>query len=162
MGHLTRFAGFGLGLALITISSVCNATCWESREGPNAVYRNPSVPAEFKDAGFVVTGRVLSQRNISTPDDPESFEWTVYTVKVLESFKGKPQRTIHLVSENSSARFYMDTGESYLLFVNQFPTVVIAGKERLPVDFVDNCGNSALLKDAEPAVKAVRALSRVQ
>ena len=162
MGQLTRFSCFGLGLAMIAISSVCSATCWESGDGSTAVYRNPSVADEFKDAAFVVTGRVLSERNISSPDDPEGFEWTVYTVKVLETFKGKPQRTIHLVSENSSARFYMDTGESYLMFVRQSPAVVMAGQERLPTDYVDNCGNSALIKDAEPAVKAVRALSGVQ
>lgn len=110
----------------------------------------------------MITGRVLGERNISSPDDPEGFEWTVYTVKVLETFKGKPRRTIRLVSENSSARFYMDTGKSYLLFISQFPTAEMAGRERLPVEFVDNCGNSALVQDAEPAIKAVRDLSKTQ
>ncbi|QNK01301.1 hypothetical protein [Dyella telluris] len=162
MGQLMRFAVFGLGLVVTTISSVCNATCWESGEGSTAVYRSPSVPAEFNAAAFVVTGRVLSQRNISTPDDPEGFEWTVYTVEVLEAFKGRPQRTIRLASENSSARFYMDTGETYLVFVSRLPKVVMAGKERLPVYFVDNCGNSASARDAGVTVKAVRALSKVR
>jgi len=159
---LTRFACFGLALAIVTISSASYATCWESGEGETAVYRNPSVPDEFKEATFVITGRVVGERNISTPDDPEGFEWTVYTVKVLEIFKGKPTRTIHLVSENSSARFYMDTGKSYLLFVSQFPTAAIAGKEHLPTAYVDNCGNSALVHDAESAIRAVKGLSKVQ
>jgi hypothetical protein len=160
--QITRFACFGLALSMATISPTSYATCWESGEGPTAVYRSPSVPAEFKDAAFVITGRLLSERNISTADDPQGFEWTVYTVKVLETFKGNPLQTIRLLSENSSARFYLDTGKSYLLFVSHSPTVEMAGQERLPADYVDSCGNSALIKDAEPAIKVVRGLSKVQ
>lgn len=162
MDQLPRFACFGLALAMVAISPAPHATCWESDVGPTAVYRNPSVAAEFKKAAFVITGRVLAERNISTPDDPEGFEWTIYTVKVLETFKGKPQRTIRLVSENTSARFSMETGKSYLLLVSRSRWVEMAGQERLPVDFVDNCGNSALVQDAKPAIMTVRGLSKAQ
>jgi hypothetical protein len=146
--QLIRFTLSSLALAMITISPISYATCWESGEGPTAVYRNPSVPAEFKSAAFVITGRVTSARNISEPDDPEGYAWTIYTVQVLETFKGGPQRTIRLLSENSSGRFSMDTGESYLLFVSHSQTAEMAGQERLPLDYVDNCGNSAPIKEA--------------
>lgn len=118
--------------------------------------------AEFKGTPLVITGRVVSARNISTPDDPEGYEWTVYTVNVLETFKGKPQRTIRLLSENTSARFYMDIGESYLLFISQSEMIEMAGHERLPEKFVDNCGNSAAVKAAESAIRTVRALSKAR
>lgn len=109
-----------------------------------------------------VTGRVTTERNISEPDDPEGYAWTVYTVQVLEIFKGTPPRTLRLLSENTSARFSMDTGKTYLLFVSQAPGVEMAGKEHLPSDYVDNCGNAAVAKDAEPAIKTVRGLSKAR
>ena len=127
-----------------------------------AVYRNPSVPAEFKDATFVIIGRVLGERNISTPDDPEGYDWTIYNVQVLETFKGKLQKTIRLLSENTSARFSMNTGKTYLLFISHSSMVEMAGRERLPADYVDNCGNSGLVKDNEKAVKTVRDLSNAR
>lgn len=161
MGQFTRVACFGLALATVAISPASQATCWESGAGPTAIYRNPSVAAEFKEAPTVITGRVLDERTISTPDDPEGYEWTIYTVKVLETFKGKRQATIRLSSENTSARFPMDTGKSYLLFVSQSGMVEMAGQERIPEAFVDNCGNSALVHDAKHAIKVVRGLSKV-
>lgn len=162
MGQLMRLALPSLALAMVTISPASYALCWESGEGPTAIYRHPSVPTEFKNAALVVTGRVATERNISEPDDPEGYAWTVYTVQVLEIFKGTPPRTLRLLSENTSARFSMDTGKTYLLFVSQAPGVEMAGKERLPSDYVDNCGNSAVAKDAEPAIKTVRGLSKAR
>lgn len=160
MGLLTRLALRGLALAMATMSSASYATCWASGAGSAAVYRNPSVTAEFRHAAFVVTGRVLGGHNISTPDDPEGYAWTIYTVQVLEVFKGRPQRTIRLLSENTSSRFSMDTGETYLLFVSHSSMTETAGQERLPADYIDNCGNSAPAKDAESAIKTVRDLSK--
>lgn len=162
MSPLTRFACFGLALITVAISPGSYATCWASGSGPTAVYRNLSVVAEFKKSPFVITGRVLDERTISTPDDPEGYEWTIYTVKVLETFKGKSQETIRLLSENTSSRFPMDTGKSYLLFVSQSHMVEMAGQERLPGDYVDDCGNSALVHDAKHAIKVVRGLSKVR
>jgi hypothetical protein len=161
MSQLERFACFGLALATVAISPASHATCWESGAGPTAVYRNPSVATEFNTTPIVITGRVLDERNISTPDDPEGYEWTIYTVKVLETLKGKPQGIIRLSSENTSARFSMETGKSYLLFVSQSDMTEMAGEERLPDDYVDNCGNSALVHDARHALKVVRGLSKV-
>jgi hypothetical protein len=161
MSQLTPFVCFGLALATVAMSPDSHATCWESGAGPTAVYRTPSVAAEFKEAPTVITGRVLDERNISTPDDPEGYEWTIYTIKVLETFKGKLQETIRLSSENTSARFPMDTGKSYLLFVSQSGMAEMAGQERIPEAFVDNCGNSAPVQDAKHAIKVVRGLSKV-
>ena len=162
MGPFTRLALPGLALAMVTISPATYATCWESGEGPTAIYRNPTVPTEFKDAAFVITGRVTGGRNISEPDDPEGYAWTVYTVQVLEIFKGAPPRMLRLLSENTSARFSMDTGKTYLLFVSQSPDVELAGQERLPSDYVDNCGNSAVAEDAGSVIKTVRGLSKAR
>lgn len=162
MSHSIRPVLLGIALAIITISPASYALCWESGEGPTAIYRHPTVAAEFKEATFVITGRVTAGRNISEPDDPEGYAWTVYTVQVLENYKGTPPRMIQLVSENTSARFWMDVGKTYLLFVSHSSTVEMAGQESLPMDYIDNCGNSAAVEDAEHALKKVRSLSKIR
>jgi hypothetical protein len=152
----------GLTLAVAATSPIAYASCWESGQGPAAVYRHPSVPVEFKDAAFVVIGRVLGERRISSAEDPEGYAWTIYDVQVLEAFKGKPPRALHLLSENTTARFPMDKGETYLLFVSRSPSVETAGNERLPKDYVDNCGNSATAREAADKIKALRVLSNAR
>ena len=160
--QLKRLAVPGLVLAMAAISPASYALCWESGAGPTAIYRHPTVAAEFHSAALVITGRVTGERNISEADDPEGYAWTVYTVRVVETFKGTPQRTIRLLSENTSARFSMDTGKTYFLFVSRSPFVEMAGQERLPEDYVDNCGNSAAAEEAELAIKAVRDLTKTR
>ncbi|WP_130621060.1 hypothetical protein [Dyella amyloliquefaciens] len=162
MNQFIRFALPGLALAMVTASPASYATCWESGEGPTAVYRHPTVAGEFKEATSVITGRVTAERHISEPDDPEGYAWTIYTVQVLETFKGTPLRAIQLLSENTSARFWMDTGNTYLLFVSHASAVEMAGQERLPMDYIDNCGNSAVARDAANSLKTVRGLSKVR
>ena len=160
MSNSNRLSLYGLVLAMLAAVQVSYATCWESGSGPTAVYRHPSVDAEFKEAPLVVTGRVTGQRNISSPDDPEGYAWTVYTVQVLKTFKGRSVPSLRLVSENTSARFSMDIGKAYLLFVTHSPMSEMAGQERLPMDFVDNCGNSGLVSGADAAMKTVGKLSK--
>ena len=162
MAQFIRLTFPGLLLALVTFSPASYASCWNSGTGPTAIYRHPSVPAEFKNSALVIFGRVTSKRNISEPDDPEGYSSTIYTVQVLETFKGTPQRTIRLLSENTTARFAMDTGKTYLLFVSQSRSTDMAGQKRLPEAYVDNCGNSAVAKDAVSVIEAVRRLSKAQ
>ncbi|URL58398.1 hypothetical protein IM816_17710 [Luteibacter flocculans] len=162
MSPFKRLALPGLVMAMGAISPASYGSCWESGAGPTAIYRNPTVAAEFKGAAAVITGRVTAARNISEPDDPEGYAWTIYSVQVLETFKGPPQQTIQLLSENTTARFPMDTGKTYLLFLTRSSMIEMAGKERLPANFVDNCGNSAVEEDAQPLIKKVRHLSNSQ
>ena len=96
MAQFIRLTFPGLLLALVTFSPGSYASCWNSGTGPTAIYRHPSVPAEFKNSALVIFGRVTGKRNISEPDDPEGYSSTIYTVQVLETFKGTPQRTIRL------------------------------------------------------------------
>ena len=159
MRHLKQLAWSGLALAIAVASSTAHATCWESGAGPTAVYRDPTVPAELKSATFVVIGRVLSERHIPDDDDPGGYAWTVYEVRVLETFKGRPPRVLRLLSENTTARFTMAKGETSVLFVSRSSTVEMAGHERLPMNYVDNCGNSATTRETADKIKWLRALS---
>lgn len=146
---------FTLALATATAS----ASCWQSGIGAQAVARHPSVAEEYQQAEFVVIGRAMHERNIFSEADADDYDWTVYDVEVLQAFKGKPPHTLHLLSENSSARFPMDGGKMYLLFITRMPMEEHEGDETLPADFVDNCGNSNVMDAASETLRTVSRLS---
>jgi hypothetical protein len=152
-----RIRLFAVALTLWAVTA--QATCGQAGLGDVALYRHPSISVEFQEARFVLLGRVTHQRNIASAEDPDGYDWTIYDVEVLQAFKGGPPRLIQLQSENSSARFPMDQGKTYLLFVTRLPMVEHEGDETLPQDYVDNCGNSAVLDAADGKVRAVERLS---
>jgi hypothetical protein len=105
---------------------------------------HPDLPAELKKSDPVITAVVESQRSVSSPDDPQGVEETIYTVRVLHVFKGRPDGLLEISSENTSSRFPMEVGKEYLLFVRwswegEF--------------YVDSCGNSGLLKDSKAEIE---------
>lgn len=146
-----------VGLCL-SIPVASHGTCVDFT-GPVSVPRHPTVAAEFGSSKFVILGRATHARNISSPDDPAGYDWTVYEVKVLASYKGHPPRSIKLVSSNTTARFPMDEGKDYLLFIDRFDEPEYAGKEPLPTDFVDNCGNSGLANERQYEIRATQSLA---
>jgi hypothetical protein len=145
--------------ALALASFTADAMCWQSGIGAQAVTRHPSVTEEYQQAQYVVIGRAVHERNVFSEADTDDYDWTVYDVEVLQAFKGTPPHTLHLSSENSSARFPMDAGKTYLLFVTHMPMQESEGGEILPADFVDNCGNSDLTDAAAEKLKLVTRLS---
>jgi hypothetical protein len=147
---------FGAGLWLGCGAAA--AACIDLR-GREIVPRHPSVVEEYASARWVVVGRVMANRDIPSPDDPGFYDWTIYDVEVVEVIKGRPPHRIKLESENTSARFPMDNGKSYLLFVSQFDTAETVGGEKLPQTFIDNCGNSGAMEKVEATVREVRGLS---
>jgi hypothetical protein len=154
------FRAVPIFFALSVGATTACATCWQSGQGTNAIYRHPSVPEEFREARFVVLGRATHEQNISSAEDPDGYDWTVYDVEILQAFKGTPPRTMRLLSENSSSRFPMEAGKTYLLFVSHMPMVESEGNDVLPQDFVDNCGNSDALDAAGAKLMAVKQLSQ--
>jgi hypothetical protein len=58
-------------------------------------------------------------------------------------------KTIRLFSENSSGRFQMQVGETYLLFAY----------DALGRTAIDNCGNSGLVHDRAYELGAVRSMN---
>jgi hypothetical protein len=139
-------------------SGAVAAACIDLR-GKEIVPRHPSVPEEYASVPWILIGRVIASRDVASPDDPGFYDWTIYDVEVVEALKGKPPHRIKLESENTSARFPMDKGRRYLLFVSHSNTVEMAGSAKLPQDYVDNCGNSGAVEEVEPTIRKVRALS---
>lgn len=127
--------------------------------GPAGAPRHPTVTAEYASSKSVILGQLTHTRNISSPDDPDGFDWTVYEVKVLTVYKGRPPKLIKLVSPNTSSRFPMDDGRDYLLFIEHSSKPERAGKELLPANFVDECGNSGLISERSAEIRSIRSLS---
>ncbi|QWT20151.1 hypothetical protein KPL74_20700 [Bacillus sp. NP157] len=109
---------------------------------------HPDIRSERRDSEFVILGNVTSSKDVMSKDEPEFVDQTVYTVAVLHSFKGKPARNIKIKSVNTSTRFPMDIGQTYLLFVMS---------DTDGGYFVDSCGNSgatAKKSDAEKELES--------
>jgi hypothetical protein len=107
------------------------------------------VSDEYYVSPLVLTGTVIGQKLEVAPDDPDGSTGTFYKVHVDKTWRGTPQQTITLYSENSTARFPMQQHKAYVLFVTRSPE----GKW-----VVDNCGNSNQLPSADKTLAALRHL----
>ncbi len=105
---------------------------------------DPSVACQFLNSRVVFVGKVVSVRTVP-PHGEELDGWT-YVLNVQEWFRGPHTKTIEVFTENTSGRFPLDIGKTYLLFA--YP---LGGRLT-----ITNCGNSALLVDAEGSVRDLR------
>ncbi|UPG88185.1 hypothetical protein L2Y96_12220 [Luteibacter aegosomaticola] len=106
----------------------------------------PSIAKEAHDSSMVVVGTATEEHLVPDPDDPVGYIFTIYVVQVNEVLKGPAPKSLWLYSENTSARYPMDLGVPNLLFIIKTPTDA----------FVDNCGNSAPMKEAKAAYDEVK------
>lgn len=84
----------------------------------------------------------------SVPESGGYYYGDGYTVEIQEIFKGNPTNPIVIFSENSSGRFPMSVGETYVLFVHY----------ELGRYQIDNCGNSGLLSEKQDSIQVLRQL----
>ena len=106
------------------------------------LYAKTTLSTEFRDSKLVVVGIATKQKNLPDLEDPEGFVGTVSQVKVLQAFKGRPLPFVPYYSPNTSARFPLDSGVPYLLFLD---LITGTGWEReAPGTWVVNysCGQS--------------------
>jgi hypothetical protein len=88
-----------------------------------------TVEQEYRDATIVVRARVVSQTDAFDVEPSKEFvdRWgdegltSLYTLKVLEVFKGAPPSTVNIFMPHNSGAFYVDLGKDYLLFLNRIP-----------------------------------------
>jgi len=127
-----RFVTAFLLSALIWLPGSARAYCepWEEHQ---------SIRDEFLSSQHVVVLRVLREMKLSSPDDPQGIDRTIYDTQVVETFKGPPQLLMSITNPNTSARFDMTTGESYLAFV--WPQYEGDG-----IYVISNCGHSGPLR----------------
>jgi hypothetical protein len=105
---------------------------------------NPSLEQEFQNAAMVFVGRVASEK--FTSESKNYLDGITYTIHVEEVLRGSRQKTVRIFSENTSGRFRLQIGASYL---------ILAYKEldRLQVD---NCGNSGEVSNKSEALALLR------
>ncbi len=132
-----------LATALLALHGSAHAIC----------AAKPSVREEARASDAVVLAKVKVRRLVVTPDDPEGFEATVYELDILHRHKGSTPRSIEIESPNTSSRFPMVEGKTYLLFLTAYPSGY----------GVDACANSAQLnRRLQEQVRAVMRRERDQ
>jgi hypothetical protein len=106
----------------------------------------PTVSCEFLNSDAVFVGKVISARAIS-PRGKQLDGW-LYDLSTQELFRGSRTQVIKVFTENSSGSFPLDVGKQYLIFADELDG-------RLTIT---NCGNSALLSNAQDAIRELRSL----
>jgi len=106
------------------------------------LYYETTLQEEYADAPLVVRAKVTADRN-----DLETFEklgkadWhSFYTLKVIQTFKGKAPASLVDVTERNSGGFYLDVDKEYLLFLTPYPRERGIPKGAMAVNY--NCGQS--------------------
>src|SRR5271170_5947360 len=94
-----------------------------------------SVPSEYQRSTAVVIAQPVSERTIMDREEPDLIAGTIYTISVKEFFRGSLSGKVDIYSENSSGRFPLITGKTYLLFLYSQQGYLSA----------DYCGNSGLI-----------------
>ncbi len=123
----------------LLVSTTVSAVCLKG---------NPSVEQDYADSQGVFIGKVIEKKHVAESRD--YYDGDEYTLQVQEVLKGQPSDRISIFSENSSGRFLMTPGNTYLLF-----TYVELGRFQ-----ISNCGNSGVLSEKKNAVLAVRTLKQ--
>lgn len=108
--------------------------------------------AEFRHAKAVVLATVTGMKQVPETPDGSFLDGTMYHVKVEQRFKDGNSPTLDIFNENSSGRFDMVAGESYLLFIYE-------DGGRLSVD---NCGNSGIASKNTRIIEEVVKLARLK
>jgi hypothetical protein len=155
---MKRVLGLGAFLVAMTLTPTeAHAYCVGDDQTHPAVPYYYSVPKEFGRARFVIEGVVTNEvwigydgklKRLSPPFNsrenrprglaaPYMGAW--YDIQVTKTFKGKPRPRLRLFSENSTARFWLNKGERYLLFVTEEAFDAPVGRALT----ADACGNSA-------------------
>ncbi len=135
--------------------SVLAAYCIFVASGAAAVCidGHPQPQREYQRSYAVVVGQVVAEQE--TPAPTVLVGWypgTTYSFQVAEIVRGKIPRNIKLFSENTSGRFPMDVGTSYLVFVNVHRGIFM----------VDSCGNSGKVSDRQEVLASIRKLAKEQ
>jgi len=141
---------------------------WD-KQLPNYDPQYYSVSHEFARTKLVITGKVTGEKwlgedgkekplqppfqsNGQRPSGFDPYVGVEYAIEVQKVFKGPPSKRLALFSENSSGRYLMETGKTYVLFVSTQDF----GEEIGVRLNVDNCGNSRPLEKAEDVLKQLQ------
>ena len=115
----------------------------------------PTVAEEFSHSFIVLVGKVVAEEKVNAAGE-DYFDGVNYKLTVSEVLRGENIKSITLFSENSSGRFPMTVGKSYLVFAS-VEHGLLPG---YPVLAVSSCGNSGLLSESRPKLQEARRLAK--
>jgi hypothetical protein len=140
-------------VAVLVLAPVAASAFCEDPETGVSGYHVP-LRVETKDSVAIVLGKVIQERKINDdPSDPESFLFTIYTVRLTRTLKGSVPEVFTLYSTNDSARYSMTPGETHLLFIRAWSYKVLPTADYR----IDSCGNSSALPAGNTTVAKVTA-----
>lgn len=114
--------------------------------------RRPTLEQEVSEAEVVVVANVIRETILTEdPSDPIGVTATEYRIKVSNFLRGMAQRELTVRSENTSSRFPLARGVSYLLILNRDVNGAL---------FVDNCGNSGTLSERKAEQNTLETMQR--
>jgi hypothetical protein len=137
-------------MRLTTLANVfaALALCGQSRAV--CLLDDYSVEAEYHRSVAVVVANVVSERVVPDPEDSELSAGTLYPVRIEKLFRGTPRKQVDVWSENTSGRFPMENGKSYLLFLYEDEHQLSA----------DGCGNSGLVSEKRQVLATLETLTK--
>jgi len=127
------------GICLLLASSLAAAVCLTGHR---------TIAEEYPNSKSVFIGKVTAKKDV--PESGNYYNGHNYTVQVQEVFKGDPINPVVIFSENSSGRFPMVVGMTYIIFL-----YYELGRYQ-----VDNCTNSGLLSEKQDVIQTVRHLKQ--
>lgn len=131
-----RWSAFLLFILETSIMSLAYAICLNG---------HLSVKLEYDGSRYIVIGTTVSEKLAAESSDGYFLDGTEYLVRVSKSLKGAAPHVLSVFSENSTGRFPLAIGQSYLLFLR-----LVNGRM-----VVDNCGNSGLLEKSGSTMSAM-------
>jgi hypothetical protein len=143
---MNKSAGMTLSLFLLILSVA--GVEWSEIAFAACLNGHLSPEQEYQVSPTVFMGRVVSEEfTLESKNDLDGIE---YAVQVEEVLRGAPTKTVKIFSENSSGRFPMRIGTTYLIFTY----------EDLNRVRVDNCGNSGEAIEKAEVLAMLRKLKR--
>jgi hypothetical protein len=130
-------------------TTFCLVGFWALTAQAVCVNGHPTIASEFQHSKAVVLATVIRSKQLPETQDGSFLDGIMYQVKVERHFKGSDSATLDIFSENSSGRFEMTSGETYLLFAYE-------NDGRLSVD---NCGHSGVASKSASAIQRVTKLA---
>jgi hypothetical protein len=110
---------------------------------------------EIHESTAIAVGTVVGEKKLNDgPDGPEWIVATISSVRIQKVLKGRLPKRVKVRTENDSGRYFMDIGETHLLFLRPLPANLGAGY------WADSCGSSSRLPEGEAVVKQVEARLR--
>ncbi len=143
-----RSPSFNRTLTCAPLAGVAALLLFVDSAGAVCPEPHPKVCAEFFKSDAVFVGTVLTERTV--PERERAYDGWVYRLRVRQTFRGAVRDILEVFTENSSGRFPLVVGETYLLFAS-------VDEGRLTID---NCGNSGPLSQLQNLIPQIRKIKR--